>query len=100
MENSTTERSGSTSEELRRNPLHRSTENQNTNKNEGHEEVQSDQLNELPDWLQEFREILVELVLYSHGETLRLKIKILPDLLMNCQWSREQKWNRVRASIV
>ena len=46
------------------------------NKNEGREEVQSDLLYELPDWLQEFREILV-------GETLRLKNKTLPVLLMN-----------------
>ena len=56
MENPATERSGSTSEELRGNPLHRLTETKNTNKNEGHEEVQSDLLHELPDWLQEFRE--------------------------------------------
>ena len=40
--------------------LHRSTENENTNKYEGHEEVQSDLLHELPDWLQEFREKLVD----------------------------------------
>ena len=59
-ENPATERSGSTSEELRGNPLHRSTETKNTNKNEGHEEVQSDLLHELPDWLQEFRETLVD----------------------------------------
>ena len=32
----------------------------NTNKSEGQEEVQSDLLNELPDWLQEFRENLVD----------------------------------------
>ena len=29
-------------------------------KNEGREEVQSEQLHDLPDWLQEFREHLVE----------------------------------------
>ena len=44
------------SEELRGNPLHKPTETENQNKNEGHEEVQSDLCNELPDWLQEFRE--------------------------------------------
>ena len=59
-ENPATERSGSTSEELWRNPLHRSTETKNTNKNEGHEEVQSDLLHELPDWPQEFRETLLD----------------------------------------
>ena len=59
-ENPATERSGSTSEELRGNPLHSPTEAKNTSKNEGHEEVQSDLLHELPDWLQEFRENLVD----------------------------------------
>ena len=59
-ENPTTERSGSTSEEQRRNPLHESTETENQNKNEGREEVQSDQSHDLPDWLQEFKENLVD----------------------------------------
>ena len=59
-ENPVPERSGSTSEELRGNPLHGSTETENTNKNEGREDVQSDLLHELPDWLQEFRENLVD----------------------------------------
>ena len=59
-ENPVPERSGSTSEELRGNPTHKPTETKNTNKNEGHEEVQSDLLHELPDWLQEFRENLVD----------------------------------------
>ena len=31
---------------------------------------------------------------------LRLWIETLPVLLMNYQWSREQKWNRVRVSMV
>ena len=43
-ENPSTERSGSTSEELRENPMHRPTETKHTNKNEGHKEVQSDLL--------------------------------------------------------
>ena len=55
-ENPVPERSGSTSEELRGNPLHRSTETENTNENEGREEVQTDLLHDLPDWLQVFRE--------------------------------------------
>ena len=59
-ENPVTERSGSTSEELRRNPLRESTETENTNKNDGHEEVQSDLLHDLPDWLREFTEFLVD----------------------------------------
>ena len=59
-ENPVPERSGSTSEELRGNLQHKPTETENTNKNEGHEEVQSDLLHDLPDWLQKFRENLVD----------------------------------------
>ena len=74
---------------------------ENRNKNERREEVQSDLLHELPDWQQELRENLVdECSPQSHGETLSLDIKTLPVLLMNYQWSREQKWNRVRASML
>ena len=36
----------------------------------------------------------------SNGETLRLRMKTLPDFLMNYQWTREQKWDRVRVSSV
>ena len=39
--------------------MHKPTETENKNKNEGREEVQSDLSHELPDWLQEFRENLV-----------------------------------------
>ena len=42
----------------------------------------------------------MKVVLQSQWETLRQRIETLPVLLMNCQWSREQKWNRVRVSIV
>ena len=59
-ENPVHERSGSRSEELRGNPMQRSKETENKNKNEGREEVQSDQSHELPEWLQEFRENLVD----------------------------------------
>ena len=53
------------------------------NRNEGHEEVQSDLLHDLPDWLQEFREKLVDECSPSETqETLRLMIKTLPVLLM------------------
>ena len=50
-ENPVPERSGSMSEELRGNPLHKPTET---------EEVQSDLLHDLPDCLQKFRENLVD----------------------------------------
>ena len=46
-ESPVTERSGSTSEELRGNPMKRSTETENKSKNEGHEDVQSDLLHDL-----------------------------------------------------
>ena len=59
-ENPVPKRSGSTSEELRRNPLHESTETENKNQNEEREEVQRDISHELPDWPQEFRENLVD----------------------------------------
>ena len=59
-ENPVPGRSGSTSGEFRETPLHRSTETDNTNKNEGREEVHSDLLHDLLDWLQEFRENLVD----------------------------------------
>ena len=59
-ENPVPERSKSVSEELRGNPLHESTQTENKNKNEGREEAQSDLLHDLPDWLLEFRENLVD----------------------------------------
>ena len=55
-ENPVQERSGSTSGE----PLHETTETENTTKNGESEEVQRDMSHELPDWLQEFRETLVD----------------------------------------
>ena len=42
----------------------------------------------------------MKVVLQRHGETLRPRLKTLPVLLMNYQWSRERKWNWVRVSIV
>ena len=100
-ENPVPERIGSTSEELRRVPLHKPTETENHNKNGGREQVQSDLMHDLPDWLQEFKENLVDERSPSElRETLSLDIETLPVLLMNYQWSREQKWSQVRVSIV
>ena len=42
----------------------------------------------------------MNVVRQSYAETLSLDIETLPVLLMNCQWSREQKWNRVRVSML
>ena len=40
--------------------MHKQTETENQNTNEGLEEVHSDLLHDLPDWLQEFRENLFD----------------------------------------
>ena len=42
----------------------------------------------------------MKVLLWSHGENLRLRIETLPVLLMNYQWSREQKWNPAWVSTV
>ena len=59
-ENPVPERSESGSEGLLGNPLHESTQTENKNKHEEREEAQSDLVDDLPDWLQEFRENLVD----------------------------------------
>ena len=59
-ENPVTERSGSTSGELRGDPMHETTETENKTKNGDSEEAQRDLSHELPEWLQEFRENLVD----------------------------------------
>ena len=92
VETPVSDRSGGTNEELRGDPLHESTETENQNKNEESKEVQRDISHELPDWLQEFRENLVDESSPTEPlETLRV---------MNYQRSREQKWNQVRVGTV
>ena len=59
-ENPAAERSEFVSEESRRNPLHGSAETENTNKNEDDEELRSELLRDLLDWLHEFTENLVD----------------------------------------
>ena len=60
-ENPAQEKSGSTSGELRGDPLHETTETENKNQNGESEEVQRDNTShELRDWPQEFRENLVD----------------------------------------
>ena len=55
-----TDRSGNTSEELQKKRAAQNQPKSSTNENEGHEEVQSDLVHDLSDWLQEFRENLVD----------------------------------------
>ena len=77
--------------------MHESTETENQNKKREPKEVQRDVSHELPDWLQEFMENLVD---ESTSEELRRGVQTLPSHPMNFQWSREQKWNWVRVSTV
>ena len=86
------ERSGSTSEELRGDPLHESTETENK-KMVRREEVQRDTSHELPDWLQEFKENLF--VESTSTEPWGNPEQGSQDHLMSFQWSREQKCNTV-----
>ena len=60
-ENPVPERSGSTSGELRLDPLHETTETENQNRHEGiRKKYKKDISHELLDWPQEFRENLVD----------------------------------------
>ena len=43
---------------------------------------------------------LTKVLQQSLGETQSKEVETLPSHLMNLQWSREQKWNRVRVSTV
>ena len=69
-----------------RNLSHGPAETKNRNKNDDNEEVQGNSSHFLPEWLQEFR----------HG--LFQNNEMLPVLLMNYLWSREQKWYRVNTT--
>ena len=43
---------------------------------------------------------LMKVLQQSLGETQSKEVMTLPSHLMNYQWSREQKWNRVQVSVV
>ena len=64
-ENPATERSEIVSVESRRNPS-RGSETENTNKNEDDEGLRSELLQNVPEWLQDFREKLVHKSVQSH----------------------------------
>ena len=59
-ENPATERSGTMSEESRENPSRGSAETENINRNEDDEELRSELLQDLPEWLKDFKENLVD----------------------------------------
>ena len=71
----------------RGNSWHEPTEIENPNQNDD-EELQDDELQSVPDWLQEFKEGLFLMKVLQNTETLT----ILP---MSYLQSREQKWYRV-----
>ena len=65
-ENPATERSDIMSEESRGNPSRGSAETENTNKNEDDEEWRSELLQDVPEWLQDFKENLVDVYVQPH----------------------------------
>ena len=65
-ENPAIERSEITSEESRRNPSRGSAETENTNKIEDDEELRSELLQVVPEWLQDFKENLVDKDVQPH----------------------------------
>ena len=91
-ENPAIERSGSMSEELRRNPMHKPTETENIKKMKDAKKYRAIYCMTCPIGYRCADRIwLMKVLLESHGETTRLRIKTLPVLLMNYQWSRESK---------
>ena len=79
--------------ELREDPLHETTETDPPPPKRESKEVQRDISHELPDWLQEFSQNLVdESTTTEPWRNPEQRSKTLPSHLMNFQWSREQKW--------
>ena len=75
-ENPATERSEIMSEESRRNPSRESAETENTNKNEDDEELRSELLQDVPEWLQDFKENLVDKNVQPHQYSLPERPKL------------------------
>ena len=96
-ENPATERSGRMSAELRGNPSRGSAETKIKMKDaKKHKAIYC--MTCRTGWRISEKIWSMKVVLQRHGETLRPRLKTLPVLLMNYQWSREQKWNWVRVS--
>ena len=90
---------GSTSGELRGNPLHETeTKNINNKGKQKHKEIF--RMNCLVGYRNSGRSWSMKVLQQSFGETQSKEVRTLPSHLMNFQWSREQKWNRVRVSSV
>ena len=72
----------------------------NKNKNEGREEAQSDLLHDLPEWLKDFREDLVDESSPSEARgNPAPKAQDTSSSPHELPMSREQKWKRARVSI-
>ena len=95
-----TERSGSTSAESRGNPLHKPVKIENTSKKKKEtKKYRAIYCMTCRTGCRSSERIwLMKEVLWSHGETRRQGIETLPVLLINYQWSRDQRWKRARAS--
>ena len=100
-ENPVPERSGSASGELRGDPLHESKDTENKMKVENQKKYKEIyRMKCLIGYRNSGISWLMKVLQQSLGETQSRKVKTLPSHLMNFQWSREQKWNRVRVSTV
>ena len=88
-------------EDIRRDPLHDSTETENQNKNRESKEVQRDISHELLVWLQYFNENWVDESI-SEGRRRDLMQKSADTSRSSHEppVSREHTWNRVRVSTV
>ena len=80
------------SEEVQGNLSHRPAEPKTQNKNEDNEEVRVNSSHGLPEWLEEFKDHLVDECVPEH--------RTLPVLLMNYLQSREQKWYQVSTAFL
>ena len=94
------ERGGSTSEELRGDPLHESTETEKIKMVSAKTYKEIDRMSCLIGYRNSGRIYLMKVLQQSLGETQSREVKTLPSHLMNFQWSRKQKWNRDRGSTV
>ena len=90
-ENPVQERSGSTSEELRGDPLHETTETENKKKMENQKYKEIYYRNCLIGCRSSERLWSMKVLQQSLGETQSKDVKTLAVLLMNYQWSCEQK---------
>ena len=85
-ENPATERSEIMSEESRGNPSRGSAETENTNRNEDDEELRSELLQDVPEWLQDFKENQVDKNVQTHQYSpssshelpMELRAKVVP----------------------